>query len=426
MKSLLSLTLILSIQSAFGAAMHIGSGDICGVKNLSKSKGTTACVCEVMKKEEWNKNEYAFYKMGCGKWLNSQKCDKKITVDIKDNVDGFLSSISDLSNIKIGYVGHWDSAASTINYLKERVVPIVSQYEVPVFYDNTACMGASDPLSIRNFINSQPEHLQNKIIVKANQNISVGEWDSILKPFMTSNTEITMCSKGLQIPTCGDFNKRNCSVSMNEGDTTGCIDNKSNFRVFKCTDVKANRSGRFELGKWVEVDMSPKGSEIIETSLSELNPKDFATVWADTHITDPESLEEMGLNKENSAITDSRVMMIDYKTYHSQDTLAGQKDLIDAFGPFSWVPLQRDLMAEKAEARLLNPERSLLSIEDSKIYILKQFNKNLKNRMSRDRSKIEFFQQAKNPIMNYYHMYEDELETQINSNELARLLENLN
>ncbi len=406
---LLALSTLISIQSALATPMHIGSGDVCRVKALNKIKGNSACVCEVMKKEEWNKNEYAFYKIGCGKWLNSQSCDQKIIVDTKDNIEGFLSSIPNLSHVKVGYVGHWASAEGTVEYLKDRIIPIANNYDVPVFYDNTACQGASNPLLIRNFINSQPEHLQNKIIVKANQNISVGEWDSILKPILTSNTEITMCSKGLEIPNCSDFNRRNCSISINGGDTSGCIDKNNQFKVYKCTDVKENRSGRFELGKWREVDMRSRGSQIIETTISDINPTDFAYVTGTKTITNKELLEEYGYENDSLEITDSKLLMIDYQTYHNQEAMAVQEKLREMFGRFSYISDR----PEHLSVSLYKAQKSPLTLEDAPVYILIDQNSNIPMRVSRDRSKLEFFQKSKNPIMNYYHMYADELETAI-------------
>ena len=59
------------------------------------------------------------------------------------------------------------------------------------------------------------DEIQDKIIVKSNENTSVGEWSSILGRSLGQMLK-SMCKQGLQIPSC-EFKNKACSIYLNEG-----------------------------------------------------------------------------------------------------------------------------------------------------------------------------------------------------------------
>lgn len=414
MKIFTLLTLLISTQ-AFAAPMHIGSADACGIKELDQERGKTACICEVMAKENWNKREYPFYKLGCSKWLAGQRCDIKKIVDQGTHIDPFLSSIEDLSVIKVGYVGHWASADQTIGYLDERLVPLATVHKAKVHFDNTACSGASDPISVRNYLNELPESLRSKISVKANQIVSVGEWDGILSPFMKANVEITMCEKGLEVPACKSFRNKGCSISLNHKDEIGCIDNRTGgqFRVLKCIRKNRNQDKdikRLELGNWRELDMRNLGADIIGISLEDVMPTQFLKVRAEFDVTGPK-LKELGWEGEELVtFKETQKIFAPFKVAANPMTEESQEYLRQVVGPSYQVD-------EDLPTRVIIEENMSGEIPQgsNQIYALVPKNPNHKIRISTNLEKLDYFQEAANPIINFYLMHRDPIEGKLSS-----------
>lgn len=397
-KFILILTSLYSLH-VNASPMKIGAGDICEVNKLDRSKGSTACICEVQKKDAYNQNEYPYYKAGCRKWLLTQRCDQRLIVDIEGPVDAFLNKIADLDTIKMGYVGHWANTSETVDYVDSRVVPLAKKYDAHILYDNTGCSGASNPMAIRDFIMNLDSDLSDKVTIKANQNDSVGEWSSILKPILTSNAEITMCSQGMQIPRCRDFDNRNCSVNVNHGDDVGCLDRNTQFHVYKCEDRGERNYRATELGKWTYVDTSSWGTEIIETNISSLDIHHFA------------ALEAEGQETNQNEVVDHyqvRYAKVPLKWFFAKDGREKKEALERLFGPvysyFSNDEVKLDFV------RIRDNKLSSQLDGDQKVYILRHNNPNLRLRMSTSKKKIEFFERSESAIMNYYYMYAEEIE----------------
>jgi hypothetical protein len=257
----------LLIHSTF--ALKIGTGDVCGIDKLSQQSNSRVCVCEVQAKEHSRAAEYPFYKVGCQKWLAQQKCGVRKVVDQGDDISHLFDG--ETQTLILGYVGHWSSSRATINYVKNRIEPIVKDHGISVFYDNTACSGASDPIEMVNYLSELDEETGSKIILKANENVSVGEWDTILKPFVKSNAPVTTCKDAIQVQSCRRFENKSCSLFLNHRDTMGCLDTGGVFKVLRCEKKRDNqRIKRLSTGRWRELDMNPGAVKAMVTSAREI------------------------------------------------------------------------------------------------------------------------------------------------------------
>jgi hypothetical protein len=423
-KSFIILTIIFMNTSTFGS-FRVGSSDICETKKLDDHAGKTACVCEVMKKGEWNEKEYPFYKKGCNKWLRRQKCDYKIVVDLEGNIDPFLSSVNNLASIKLGYVGHWGSALGTVNYTKSRVKPLVEKFNVPVLYDNTACSGASNPLLVRNYILSLEDEMQDKIIVKSNENTSVGEWSSILRPFIRSNAEITMCKQGLQIPSCKEFKNKACSIYLNEGDTIGCQNKSGKFNVYKCFDKERRTGKKLETGNWKLLDYSDLGSSMEKRRLSEIKRAVKIVVKGTSRQV---STEEYTLSS-GEIVTEEYPDLYETDKYLSMpigwfsidDPKEKRDSFNNVFGGFTniWTDEKDIFPQEFSMVGEFSKSAYEVLKEDRDVFIIKYNNPNLKSRYLLDSNIANYLQKNYNPIVDYYGVGFSEVE------EILRLSEEI-
>lgn len=392
MKPFLTLAFALSSLSIL-AQMHIGTGKVCGTENLKDLPGKTVCLCEVQRKSQSRAAEYPFYKVGCGKWLGAQKCDVRKTIEEHENVDDILNSVGKISHVKIGYVGHWPSSSATQRYVKNRIVPIVEKYDAPVYYDNTACSGANDPILVRDFLMELPENIGSKISVKANENISVGEWDTVLKPLFRSNAEITMCTKGLEVPHCKSFENKGCSIELNYRDTVGCLDKGGKFKVLKCERKREGRVTRLERGKWRNKDISDQGGTV------ELDKYSMSRVGA---FYDVEFLVKK-TNGGEEKIGPMPIYINHYK-YANLDRSDVREDILREAMWYTEV----DEIVSDFKVLKINEEDSF-SEPFEVIYSYVPNNKNLNKRRG-PQELMEHFRDNFNPIVNYYKMHRSEVE----------------
>jgi hypothetical protein len=186
------------------------------------SWAATHCVCEIGQ----NKNEKAFYKLGCNTWLNNRKCDSRRVLDRKNgfSLSAHLQELRQGDVLELGFVGHWLNFYQTINYISDQVVPLVQKRRIDVNYDNTACSPMDDPEGVQEYLMDLKLPAQNHIMIKGSQGISIGMWDVL---FIGQANFYAYAHSDWTTPKflpCKNIEGKVCSASFQKGETGRCYD----------------------------------------------------------------------------------------------------------------------------------------------------------------------------------------------------------
>lgn len=394
-------------------AFSIGTGDVCGVNKITQDETERVCVCEVQAKRNSNAKEYPFYRAGCSNWLARQKCSVKKIVEEGDSIDDLLVG-GEKSALIMGYVGHWSGSEESIRYLEERIEPIVKKHDVTVYYDNTACSGASDPVAMLNHLSELDPEVGKKIILKANENVSVGEWDGVLKLFVKSNAPVVTCSDAIQVQHCSRYQDKNCSLYLNHNSTMGCLDNGGVFKVLKCQKRRDNQSiAKVSFGKWRSLDISQRGTEVRTVSgvdvAKTIFPGGFFGSIDLVYIISETYEYEGEVRIEDYLDGSSHYDFITWDVFESQNTEGFAEMMRKKYEVSKEIPsrfLDNDLIETSFDHARVNGPAGHYYMNDlnSTLSFIDFGNANLNIIVSDDLDVLEYYKKNFNPISNYYRV----------------------
>jgi hypothetical protein len=182
----------------------------------------THCVCEIGQ----NQNEKAFYRLGCETWISAKKCNSRKIIDrrLGYNLSSYIPNLKKGDTLELGFVGHWQNSQQTTEYISDQVVELVQKKQIDVNYDNTACSPMNDPEEIQEFLMDLNLPVQNHILVKGSQGISIGMWDVL---FIGRANFYAYASSNWTTPKflpCENIEEKNCSAIYQKGERGRCFD----------------------------------------------------------------------------------------------------------------------------------------------------------------------------------------------------------
>lgn len=184
-----------------------------------------------------NKGEIGFYKLGCAAWLLAQtQCRSQVVINENANLNEYIGQIrSTEEKIKIGYVGHWTSSKTTIDYLDDIIYPMIMKYKVPVHVENTACSSMDNPQTVFDKLDEYKLPSGAYIRYKGNQTTSFGLWNKVITKYNKANLYAIADTryKSPLYPYCDDYKGRSCIEAQNK-DIGSCISN-GQLQKLQCT-----------------------------------------------------------------------------------------------------------------------------------------------------------------------------------------------
>jgi hypothetical protein len=195
---------------------------------------TKACFCEIGAQPE---SQQGAFNTGCKLWLRAQK-DCNSTEIVPQNTDYTKRTFPHrISEIAVGYVGHWNDSQELIEYLRTSIVPVMTQKGVTVSVDNTACRSMNDPQEVFDYVRSLRFQKGQRLNVKGNQTISVGKWDTILKG-LNFYAAISSEKDRVIYPACKEFQNYNCMMQVQLGEVGSCLDKNNHLTQLRCCKLK--------------------------------------------------------------------------------------------------------------------------------------------------------------------------------------------
>lgn len=220
MKSLVKLVVLLSVSIStviYTTEVRAADNDL--------------CICQTGSSPV---NEIKFFKLGCKTWNATQSCNKKITISIDASIEDVLKSRPEVKSVKLGYVGHWSSARSSVRFIKDQILPSIKKYEVTFDIHNSACLSTDNPYEIRNYFESLGSDAD-KIQFYGYQAISTGGWDPLLPGKNNFWARIKGDSLEVEFPNCKEYEFEQCMGMYQNGEKGICYDSKNEEYTFlKC------------------------------------------------------------------------------------------------------------------------------------------------------------------------------------------------
>ncbi len=179
-----------------------------------RAQDNDLCVCQT---GTYPTNQVGFFRLGCRMWNAGNSCGKKLIVPETESLSRILSQNPGTRSLKVGFVGHWSSAAQSVDFLRRSIVPAMRNNDVSVEIDNTACLATDNPFIIANYLRFLGP-IGTRIKFRGNQAISTGLWDRTLPG--KHNFWATISGETLEVdfPTCAEFENRGClGVVQREG-----------------------------------------------------------------------------------------------------------------------------------------------------------------------------------------------------------------
>jgi hypothetical protein len=197
-----------------------------------KAQAGTHCLCQYGAEPV---SEQFLFKIGCDMWFK-QKTDCTTTSMEQIQETGALAlPESDRGGIvKLGYVGHWSDSAETEDFIANVVVPTVTESQVSVEVENTACDPMDDAVSVQNFLHGLILPTGKYVRMWGTQTISVGLWNEVLpgRPNLWAIADSRWTEP--QYPTCPQYQDYACNTLEQKGESGFCGDAK-NPRTLTCT-----------------------------------------------------------------------------------------------------------------------------------------------------------------------------------------------
>ncbi len=192
-----------------------------------RAQDNDLCVCQT---GSYPTNQVAFFRLGCRMWNAGNSCGKKLIVPETESLNRILSQNPGTRSLKVGFVGHWSSAAQSVDFLRRSVVPAMRNNDVSVEIDNTACLATDNPYIISNYLRSLGP-IGARIKFRGNQAISTGLWDRTLPGKHNFWALISGDTLEVDFPKCSEFENRGCLGMVQREGRGICHDEASGDHV---------------------------------------------------------------------------------------------------------------------------------------------------------------------------------------------------
>lgn len=189
------------------------------------------CICET---GTFPANEIKYFRLGCKQWLKDQtNCtDKKIVEYGHDHTNALVSL--KITNLRLGYVGHWSSAQQTLADLKTRLIPAIQSAQSSLTIDNTACKSLDDPELVHDYIRSLRLPESRFIQIRGNQTDSLGKWDELFGSRVNFTAEVSSTQPQVQFPSCKRYQDYPCFQQYQLGQSGRCLDRQNQIDSLIC------------------------------------------------------------------------------------------------------------------------------------------------------------------------------------------------
>lgn len=208
--------------------------------SMNALANTDCCICETGQKNASgayaNFIEESLFVKGCQIILNQKTncATKVIQTTNKKNIGIPKQCVG--RNIDLSYVGHWDSGGvrqhhEMYSYYENVLVPLSKELNVDIYYNNTACLSASDH-SLKMILESKKDHnefikllestgvstvdvdQQKNIIIRGYQSVSVGVWGEVIKTYDNVWAEINTQTLKITYPLCSRYIGNTCDTNL--------------------------------------------------------------------------------------------------------------------------------------------------------------------------------------------------------------------
>lgn len=207
----------------------------------SMKSGETCCICQTGTGMAF---ELPFFDVGCKIWLAQQSgCDMKKTVKYQRDSLSYIPRSCDGGEVRLGFVGHWNSTRQTINFLEPLIEEGMFRRKMSFDIDNTACFAMDRPNDLKNFFDYKQQLPAEQFLrFRGNQVLSVGTWDDIPFAFGSSNFYAIYDSRTGQVtyPNCSEFRGEVCSATfgIQKGQRGQCINEQGELEILECCGAR--------------------------------------------------------------------------------------------------------------------------------------------------------------------------------------------
>ena len=160
--------------------------------------------------------------------------------------------------LKLGYVGHWDSA-QTDPFLSKTLIPTAKYYKLSnIQYDNTACSALENAENIQHLLQTHtPENMTIDMI--GNQCISYGMWDRFLGYSPNFRCRVGTDCEATQYPLCSQYKEEPCGYFQKDQHGI-CLTDLGDYTALTCCKIKIphlrmfgeNDTGLHEELRWIQ------------------------------------------------------------------------------------------------------------------------------------------------------------------------------
>ncbi len=200
---------------------------VLGLATEVSARDNDLCICQTGSHPS---NQVGFFRLGCRLWNAGNSCGRKLTVPESENLDGILARYPGTRSLKVGYVGHWSSAGQSVDFLRSKITPLLTKYEVSIEIDNTACLATDNPYIIGHYLRGLGP-LGERVKFRGNQAISTGLWDRTLPGKHNFWAVINGGNLEVEFPSCEEFENRGCLGLVQREGRGICRDDRNNKYV---------------------------------------------------------------------------------------------------------------------------------------------------------------------------------------------------
>ncbi len=192
-----------------------------------------ACLCEVGQYPEYQQPAFS---TGCALWLREQKnclIKKKVS-----HGASYTQLPQDITQLSIGYVGHWNNSRQLLTYLHMKISPLMTQKNLSVSIDNTACSSMNEPTLILDYVKDMALERDQTLTIKGNQTRSIGKWDAALGSKNNFYAVVSSKKTSVTYPNCRDYQNYSCLQGVQTNDEATCVTDNAQQRRLRCCQVQ--------------------------------------------------------------------------------------------------------------------------------------------------------------------------------------------
>jgi len=192
----------------------------------SRSEVESDCICEI---DDYPKEHQIFYRAGCALWSAQQRRCKSKAIVSKGFDYKLFASRARSTALNVGYVGHWGGSNQMKEYIEMNFETLLKS-GMNLRIDNTACYPMDRPEQIENYLRTLQLPANSRVVIRGNQNLSVGKWDVFFllrHANIWAQTELVSTGVRTYYPKCSDYIDGYCMTGIQTGTGAKCVEDGS-------------------------------------------------------------------------------------------------------------------------------------------------------------------------------------------------------